>query len=525
MKRKNAIVLVLATLCLTVTLFSVIPVMSVQPYDPWKDVNDDGVIDAKDYQAVKSRIPSIGTPLDKAYLAYDSDWLDISDKAGQYSEIVHNLNTTDLIVEINGKATVDGGIHQRYFGGSDFVAGWNKTYGGTAEDTLPSVIQTNDGGYLLSGYTRSFGSGQTDFWSLKIDSGGNVQWNKTYGGPYREEAVCSIQTSDGGYATVGNKDVSGYENFDVWLVKTDSFGVAQWNKTYGGGAYDFAGGHKCLVQTSDGGYAIGGRTRSWAVGQEDSLLIKTDSGGNMQWYKIYGGYDYEGCIPMIQTADGGYALAGWQNPHYMYLVKTNSSGDMQWSNTYGGTGYENGFDLIQTIEGGFAIAGSTTSYGAGGIDFYVVKTDSSGVMQWNKTYGGSGDDEAHSLIQMSDGEFVISGWTKSYGAGLADCWIVWTDASGNMQSSKTYGGTSDDYGYGRLFQSEDGGLMMACMTQSLGAGNFDWWLIKTDAAGNAFDSFKYGLALVDSTPDTITLFRGTDDEYWNYVRVCLWTPK
>lgn len=250
---RRFVIAVLAVACLMAVLLVVAPIKSSSPgpgeYDAWLDWNDDGKINMIDISRAAKAFGTSGQNISKASIEYDSDWLNIADKCGQYFDVTHNLNSTDVIVEIMGRTTLDGGAHQKYFGGTDFVAGWNKTYGGTADDSIYSVLQTNDGGYLLSGYTRSFGSGQTDFWSLKSDSGGNVQWNKTYGGPYREEAVCSIQTSDGGYATVGNKDVSGYENFDVWLVKTDSFGVAQWNKTYGGGAYDFAGGAKCLVQT------------------------------------------------------------------------------------------------------------------------------------------------------------------------------------------------------------------------------------------------------------------------------------
>jgi hypothetical protein len=180
---RRFVIAVLTVACLTTVLLTVTPIRSDIPgageYDAWLDWNDDGDIDIKDVSRVARAFGTNGQNISKASIEYESDWLNITDKSGQYFNVTHNLNSTDVIVEIMGKTTLDGGAHQKYFGGTDFVAGWNKTYGGTADDTLSSVIQTNDGGYLLSGYTRSFGSGQTDFWSLKIDSGGNVQWNKT----------------------------------------------------------------------------------------------------------------------------------------------------------------------------------------------------------------------------------------------------------------------------------------------------------------------------------------------------------
>jgi hypothetical protein len=531
-RRRYLAVAVLAGICVLAVLFAAVPIRSLPPvgdYSPWIDVNDDGKIDGKDLGDLAGIFGSSGQNLTKASLQHDSGWIDISDKAGQYFDVVHNLNSADVMVDITGKTTADGAVHQRNIGGTDFVAGWNKTYGGTALDFAFSVIQTSDGGYAWTGYTRSFGAGMTDFWLVKIDSAGNMQWNKTYGGPYREEACSLIQTSDGGYAMVGNKDVSGGENFDVWIVKTDSFGNMQWNKTYGGNAYDFSAGKKSVVQTNDGGYTIAGRTRSFAVGQEDMWLIRIDSAGNLLWSKVYGGTNYDGSGSMVPTMDGGYALAGWTQSYGagsadMWLVKTNSTGDMQWSHTYGGTGDEDAYNLIQTADLGYALVGQTTSFGAGAQDLYFVKTDSSGNMQWNKTYGGTADEWGHGVIQTSNGQYVIVGTTFSFGAGSGDVWLIWTDVLGNVLQDKLYGGTAGENCW-CLIQSDDGGYVIAGMTQSLGAGDWDSWLIKADAAGNALDGFKYGLAWVDSTANSITLYRGTDDAYWNYVRVRVWKVK
>jgi hypothetical protein len=371
MKKMRSLILgFLVGLCLGVVLFAAVRVVGQGGWNPWADINDDGWVNAKDAVLLGTAFGSNGEPLFKASLEYDSGWINVSDKAGQYFDVVHNLNSADVIVDITGKMTADGAVHQRNIGGTDFVAGWNKTYGGVSNDAGGSVVQTSDGGYAIGGYTDSFGAGGVDCYLVKTDSSGNMQWNKTYGGAANDGAYFMVQTSDGGYALAGWTQSFGAGSDDLYLIKTDASGNALWNKTYGGIYDDGASG--CTVQTGDGGYTFVGLTGSFGAGSMDWWLVRTDANGYMQWSKTYGGPDYDSPSFLIQTRDGGYAMAG-----------------------------------------------STNSYG-----------------------------------------------------------------------------TSQDM-----------------------------WLIKTDAAGNALDGFKYGLAWVDSTANSITLYRGTDDAYWNYVRVRVWKVK
>jgi hypothetical protein len=459
---------------------------------------------------------------------YDSGWLDITGEAGEYITIVHNLNNTDVVVDITGKTTADGGAHQKYFGGTDFVAGWNKTYGGTGIDGASSFVHTVDGGYALAG-DASFGAGAYDFWLVKTDAGGNMQWNQTYGGTDDDNGLSVVQTSDGGYALAGYTFSFGAGYIDVWLVKTDTYGNMQWNRTYGGTGGDTA---NSAIQTSDGGYAIAGYTDSYGAGNCDFYLVKTDPSGNMQWNKTYGGTGNDVLYSMIQTNDGGYFLIGVTNSfgaggNDLWVVKTDSAGNAEWNKTYGGTGDDQGFRAVQTSDGGYAIGGWTDSFGAGGGDFYLVKTDAGGNMQWNKTYGGTNYDGCGGLIQTSDGGYALVGATWSFGAGGRDGWLVKTDSAGTMLWNKTYGGTGGIYGeelHG-VIQTSDGGYATAGWTDSFGAGSIDAWLIKTDAAGNVLDGFKYGLAWISSTVNATKLYRGTDDVNWNYVRVRIWLIK
>ncbi len=363
---------------------------------------------------------------------------------------------------------------------------WQQTIGGTDDDGTLSLIQTSDGGYALVGYTRSYGAGEDDFWLVKVDSSGKMQWNQTYGGAESDIAFSLLETSDGGYAIAGYTKSFGAGGDDFWLVKTDDSGNMQWNQTYGGNGNDYA---FSLVQTSDGGYTVAGYTRSYGAGRDDYWLVKTDSSGNAEWNRTYGGWDDEGITSLVLCSDGGYALAGMtesfghgSDRDDFWLVKTDSSGNMEWNQTYGGTIREYGFSLVQTPDGGYAFAGSTCSFGAGNHDSWLVKTDASGNMEWNQTYGGTEADGTTSLIQTSDGGYALLGSTESFGAGANDFWLVKTDASGNMQWNQTYGGTGSDIA-SSLIETSDGGYALAGYTYSNGAEKSDLWLVKTDEQG------------------------------------------
>ncbi len=348
---------------------------------------------------------------------------------------------------------------------------WSQTYGGGGNDEAHSLIMTSDGGYALAGKTLSFGAGGDDFWLVKTDALGNMEWNRTYGGTLGDEAYSLVATADGGYALAGicnfTSPFSG--SYDFWLVKTDALGNMEWNQTYGGTGQDWAWS---LVATSDGGYAIAGYTSSFGAGSRDFWLVKTDAFGNMEWNRTYGGGGTDYAYSLVAASDGGYALAGGS-----LLVKTDASGNMEWNQTYEGSAYS----LVATSDGGYAIAGWINSFGAGGDDFWLVKTDALGNMVWNQAYGGKASDEAYSLVATSDGGYILVGETDSFGAGGYDFWLVKTDASGNMVWNQTYGGTSAETAYSLVATAD--GYAIAGKTWSLGAGGADFWLVKTNEIG------------------------------------------
>ena len=214
----------------------------------------------------------------------------------------------------------------------------------------------------------------------------------------------------------------------VYLIKTDSSGIEQWSKAFGGRSHEFKSGNS-VQQTDDGGFIIAGRTSS-IDGDRDVYLIKTDGNGNEQWSKTFGGSGHDSGQSVQQTDDGGFIIAGRTSSidgvSDVYLIKTDSSGIEQWSKTFGGSYFDDAFSVKQTDDGGFVIIGSTrASFGFDAVDVYLIKTDGSGNEQWSKTFGGSYFDSGNSVQQTDDGGFIIAGRTFSFGAGGQDVYIVY----------------------------------------------------------------------------------------------------
>jgi uncharacterized delta-60 repeat protein len=358
-----------------------------------------------------------------------------------------------------------------------------KTYGGDSDDRANSFQQTSDGGYILAGYTSSFGVDSSDIFLIKTDANGNVQWAKTYGGTYDDRAYSVQQTSDGGYIVAGRTASFGAGYYDIFLIKTDANGNVQWVKTYGYGGtrYDEA---YSVQQTSDGGYILAGVNYFGAFG--DIFLIKIDANGNIIWAKTYRGISYDEAYSVQQTSDGGYILAGstlsfGAGHEDFILIKTDANGNVQWAKTYGGTYGDRAYSVQQTSDGGYIVAGTTWSFGAGYYDIFLVKTDANGNVQWAKTYGGTYGDYASSVQQTSDGGYIVAGYTYSFYAYGA-IFLIKTDANGNIIWAKTYRGTIAGGAYS-VQQTSDGGYIVAGVNSS-GAGDYDIFLVKTDANGN-----------------------------------------
>jgi hypothetical protein len=274
----------------------------------------------------------------------------------------------------------------------------------------------------------SYGAGGWDVYLIKTNSNGDSLWTRTFGGALNEAGYSVQQTSpDNGYIITGYTASYGAGSWDVYLIKTDSSGDTLWTQAFGGTESDV--GYN-VQQTSDGGYIITGRTSSFGAGSFDVYLLKTDSNGSILWTKTFGGTELDMGYSVQQTSDGGYIVtggtssygAGWAD---VYLIKTDSSGDTLWTQTYGGIWGENGSSIQQTTDGGFIVAGTTMSFGSPGDDnFYLIRTDSSGDTLWTQTFGGTNTDQGTSVQQTSDGGFIVTGTTRSYGAGGFDVYLI-----------------------------------------------------------------------------------------------------
>jgi hypothetical protein len=359
---------------------------------------------------------------------------------------------------------------------------WQRTYGGTSNDYGYSVQQTSDGGYIIAGHTSSFGAGGEDAYLVKTNAQGDTLWTRTYGGPYDDDGYSVQQTTDGGFIVAGYTRSFGAGTGDVYLIKTDSKGDTLWTRTYGGAFTDWG---NSVQQTADGGYVIVGLTFSFGPGTPNwcnFYLIKTNASGDTLWTRTYGGPDGDDGSSVQQTTDGGYIVAGtgsfsaeWE----VYLVRTNAQGDTLWTRAVGSPRAIYGRSVQQTTDGGYIIAGSGLS-GAGGLDACLIKTNSSGDTVWTRTYGGPHDEEGYSVQLTTDGGFIVSGYTKSFGAGAMDVYLVKTDAQGDALWTRTYGGPGSDIGYS-IQQTNDGGYIITGSAVPLGGGSADVYLVKINA--------------------------------------------
>lgn len=414
---------------------------------------------------------------------------------------------------------------------------WQQSYGGSFDDQVgddsnyydapdQAIVKADDGGFVMIGWTNSnngpflMNQGSNDFAIIKVDSLGNLLWSNTYGGSGSDMATSIVKTNDGGYAIVGFSDQAGD---DVMLVKIDSVGVLNWQKFYGGTYTDRA---YSLAVAPDGGFYIGanssssdGDHQSIGNGNADFWLIKTDSLGNLNWEKSYGGTGDEWMNSMKICSDSGIVMAGFtlsndgdvtlNNGSIDYwVVKVDTVGNLVWEKTFGGSGNDWAFSIIQTTDGGYAVAGLTESNDGmvtgwhGGHDYWVLKLDAQGSMVWQKDLGGSLIDECYDILETPDNGFLIAGTSNSYDGdfthnyGLLDFSVMKVNSSGSLEYSNTFGGSQTDWGMS-IIADGNGDYLLAGSSKSTNfdmstnAGGWDFSLLKLTPAFNSITGKVY----------------------------------
>lgn len=350
---------------------------------------------------------------------------------------------------------------------------WQNNIGGTNDDILMSVLQTADGGYILGGYSYSGISGDkteaslglSDYWVVKLNSLGSIEWQNTIGGNKHDELQSIRQTSDGGYILAGtsysmmtgDKTEPNLGSGDYWVVKLNSVGVIEWQNTIGGDDTDHL---YSIQQTDDGGYILGGDSRSdisgdkteYSVYIEDYWVLKLNAAGDIEWQNTIGGDYYDVLNSIQQTTDGGYILGGWSDSGISgdkteeaggkdyWVVKLYETGDIEWQNTIGGSGDDQLNAIQQTIDGGYILAGFSSSglsgdkkeISRGGDDYWVVKINAIGDIEWQNVIGGTGRDLAKSIRQTADSGYIVGGYSTSgisndkteASLGQDDYWVI-----------------------------------------------------------------------------------------------------
>jgi len=326
---------------------------------------------------------------------------------------------------------------------------WMKTYGGIKSDNGYFFQPTSDNGFILTGETNSFGSGNSDVWLVKTNKDGDTLWTKTYGGKENDWGEAVVQTSDNGFLIVGGTKSYGNGGTDVWLIRTNSSEDTLWTRTYGGKGDDWA---EEVAQTTDGGFIVPGWTNSTPKGDFDALLIKYDASGNLVWSHTYGGDRVDAAKSVVQTVDGGFLVAGLtmsfgKGSSDFWIIRTNQLGDTLWTRTFGGSGYDMPFCVTRTLDNGFAVVGRTHSFGNNDGNLWILRLNSVGDTVWTKSYGGKGYDIGTFVQQSPNGNLLIAGFTNSFGSGSYDIWLLNTDSKGDTIWTRTFGGTASDFSF------------------------------------------------------------------------------
>lgn len=426
---------------------------------------------------------------------------------------------------------------------------WEKSLGGYDGDYARSIQQTTDGGYIVAGYSESIDGDVTgnhgiwDYWVVKLSDTGMIEWQKSLGGSFDDEAYCIKQTTDGGYIVAGystsnSGDVTNnHGGKDYWIVKLNSTGAIDWQKSFGGSSGDEA---YSIQQTTDGGYIVAGISQSndfdvsghhGSLNYSDCWILKIDNVGTLLWQKSLGGSGRDYASEIQQTLDGGYIVAGYSESADgdltsnlgvwdYWVVKLNDTAGIVWQKSMGGGNLDKAFSIIQTTDGGYIVGGEAASSDGdvsnnlGVQDYWIVKLNNNGSINWQKSIGGTDVDGAYSIRQTTDGGYIISGYSRSFDGdatniqGGFDCWVVKLFNTGAIDWQKSFGSTNNDEAFS-IIQTLDGGYIFTGYSGGNTGdvtnyhGNKDYWIVKLNPVSTGIDELSiYNQIKISPNPAT-----------------------
>ena len=355
-----------------------------------------------------------------------------------------------------------------------------KTFGGSGPDRGVHIIQSSDGNFVIVGNTMTE-SNKLDVYLLKCNSSGDTLWTQTFGGQEDDNGWCVKETADQGYIITGFTESFGASMNDILLLKTDADGKKQWHKTIGGSGDDIAWS---IAINQDEGYTIAAQTNSFGSGDLDAYLIRTDAFGDTLWTRTFGGPEIDRVFSVDLADDGSILLAGISYSYGAgdrdaYLIKTDRFGDLLWQNTYGGPGYDNAHSVLVNRENEIILTGYGDHWGeAGKMDMFLKKITLAGEDIWTQTYGGEENDRAMTVFQLQDGGYILTGFTQSFGEGNWDVYVIKTGSTGEALWNDTHGSPAADFGYD-IIQSREGDYYITGWSHGFGHPEGNLLLIKT----------------------------------------------
>ncbi len=428
---------------------------------------------------------------------YDSTFVWYSDKDGAIgtgdSISVNNLSENTHVITFKAR-------DRNYIEYSDSItikvawssSSWMKKYGGSNVDVGVSIIETSDNCYVIAGQTYSKGAGSSDLYLIKVDKDGTLLFDNAFGGIDKDYGSSVFECSDGGYIIAGVTESYGAGGSDVFLVKADINGNLRWKKTFGGADDDFG---YSVVQTSDGGFIVTGRTKSMGAGDYDVYLIKTNNKGNLVWERTFGGDESDVAFSVIESSDGGFVITGYTisfgiSDADVYIIKTDIDGLVEWSKTFDGHSYfDHGRCVIENSEGNFVVTGYSKLNIYGEKVALLMNLAPTGNLNWEKYYfatnGETNNTYAYSLCETFDGGYVIAGRKHIHGLSEVNVSLSKTDHNGNQIWSKSIQGEKSSSGYS-VCQTSDGRYIVAGSSENAKTGKNDVFFIKTDSLGNVY---------------------------------------